>query len=147
MMLLAVLHLLICSDFLALNGKKSYEFLKIEKSIKLTFEISWNFQKPFNKVFRWLYRGTEVIGYRSRQKCKKKFFEIWEKMTLFWAFGAPAGVQPSGQITNLIPPNDFSGLNYPRKLPFPEKYCIVRKSTLSSRILIIMIFWIELLTP
>ena len=40
MMLLVVLNILICSDFLALNGKKSYEFLKIEKSIKVTSEIS-----------------------------------------------------------------------------------------------------------
>ena len=44
-------------------------------------------------------------------------------------------VQPSGLITNLIPPNDFAGPNYPRNQLFSEKYCIFRKSTLSSRIL------------
>ena len=58
-------------------------------------------------------------------------------MTPSWVSGASAGVQPSGQITNLIPPNDFSGPNYPRKPPFPKKYCIFQKSTLSSRILAI----------
>ena len=31
---------------------------------------------------------------------------------------------PSGSITNLIPSNDFSGSNYPRKSPFPKKYIL-----------------------
>ena len=45
MMLLIVLNILICSDFLALNGKKSYAFFKIEKSLKRTSEI-------YNKIFK-----------------------------------------------------------------------------------------------
>ena len=46
-------------------------------------------------------------------------------------------VRPSDPITNLIPPNDLSGPNYPRNPLFSEKYCIFRKSILSSRILYI----------
>ena len=73
-----------------------------------------------------LHQELQFDGCTSR-------FRIDCNLTTFGASSA----QMSGRITNLIASNDFLGPNYPRKLPFPEKYCIFRKWTLSSRILVI----------
>ena len=82
-----------------------------------------------NFVFRCLNRATEVIGYKFGRKNAKKIFLKFEKNDFY-----------GDSSCFLIPPNDFSGPNYPRNPLFSEKYCIFRKSTLSSRILNIFIF-------
>ena len=77
-----------------------------------------------------LHQELQLDGATSR-------FRIDCNLTTFGASSA----QMSGRITNLIVSNDFLGPNHPRKLPFPEKYCIFQKSTLSSRILSIHQYW------
>ena len=92
MMRLVPSYLQIGSDFVALSGKKSYEFFKIEKSSKLTFWNFIKFLKACQLVSKWLYRVIEVIRYRSRQKMNKKNSKISEKMyfiVIFHIFWRP----------------------------------------------------------